>query len=383
MKMKVNILALGLLLLGLASCEKHDFFDENTITGAVGPETYWVINSSMVKAGSSMGFKGQYYSSVDRINHSEVWYDLWEKEDKMVSCALVKAFKMSIASSITGQRRVLQTIQSYQHSEDLWNDSLSAYLLEAEFPVSYTLAPITWVNPKDTTGFAKNLGFYFPSPDSTKTFQQYFKDSVTSLMNPEDSTRNYAAYNEVLGGLGLIKDTITPNNRDTVPYLQWMVDSTFDVNTYTWKKHFKQYDSIFSTTEFATEFYGMDTAWNTKWNRTKLNPNTGKKNGWWDTLLVEVVYNEETQKYDSIYWKSIDSVFHTYPLLDHMEYVYPKIMERVDRLWKDSVSFMDLIFGADGYAVEYKKSYYINAELRVYDNAGTYSKTDSKEITIN
>ena len=45
--------------------------------------------------------------------------------------------------------------------------------------------------------------------------------------------------------------------------------------------------------------------------------------------------------------------------------------------------FMDLIFGADGYAVEYKKSYYINAELRVYDNAGTYSKTDSKEITIN
>lgn len=374
MKIKLNILALGLLILGLASCEKHDFFDDNTITGAVGPETYWVINSSMVKAGSNMGFTGQYYSSVKTIDHSEVWYDLWEKEDKMVSCALVKAFKMTISSSMTEQKRVLQTISSYPHSEDLWNDSLSAYMLTAEFPVSNTLAPITWVNPTDTVGFAKNLSFYFPSPDSTRTFQQYFKDSVTALMNPDDSTRNYAAYNEVFGGLGLITDTITPNNRDTIPYLKWMVDSTFDENTYVWKKHFKKYDSIFSTTEFANEFYGLDTTWNRKYN---------KKTKEWDTILVEVVFNEETQKYDSIYWTSIDSLFRTYPLLDHMEYVYPKIMERVDRLWKDSVSFMNLILGAEGYAVEYKKSYYINAELRVYDDAGTYSKTDSKEITIN
>jgi hypothetical protein len=44
---------------------------------------------------------------------------------------------------------------------------------------------------------------------------------------------------------------------------------------------------------------------------------------------------------------------------------------------------MDLIQGADGYAVEYQKSYYINAELRVYDKDGTYSKTDAKEISIN
>ena len=66
-----------------------------------------------------------------------------------------------------------------------------------------------------------------------------------------------------------------------------------------------------------------------------------------------------------------------------MEYVYPQIKERVDRVWKDSVTFLDLITGADGYAIEYQKSYYINAELRVYDKKGTYSRTDSKEVAIN
>ncbi|MBR4845684.1 MAG: hypothetical protein IKU98_04605, partial [Bacteroidaceae bacterium] len=91
MKKILFTLTLGLMFIGLTSCEKHDPFDENTITGPVGPETYWVINSSTVKAGTSMGFTGQYYSSVDSIDHSEVWYDLWEKEDKIVSAALIKA----------------------------------------------------------------------------------------------------------------------------------------------------------------------------------------------------------------------------------------------------------------------------------------------------
>ena len=65
MKTIFKTLALGLLLMTVASCETHDPFDENTITGAVGPHAYWTIESSMVKAGESMGFVGQYYSTVD------------------------------------------------------------------------------------------------------------------------------------------------------------------------------------------------------------------------------------------------------------------------------------------------------------------------------
>lgn len=375
MKTKFQILTLGLLMLGFASCEKHDFFDEDTITGKVGPETYWTVESSAVKAGESMGFTAQYYSSVTGIDHSEVWYDLHMKEDKLISCALIKAISYSVGSNVTEQQRVLQTIQSYAHSEDYWvgkdvNNVLSenpdarvnAYVLKDAFPVSGTLAMVSWVQPKDTVGFAKNLNAYFGADVPTT-----FKAGLTEKLNNGDE-RNYAAYMQAFQGLGLMTDSTTANQRDTMPYLEWITDSTFDANSASWKKHFKQYDSVFSTTNFDTIIVKMDTDWNIK-----------RK----DTVFHHMEWNPITETWDSAFWKKIDTVWSITPWFDHMEYVYDGIKERIDRVWQDSVSFMDLIQGADGYAVEYQKSFFINAELRVYDNNGTYSKTDSKQITIN
>ena len=375
MKTKFQIMALGLLMLGFASCEKHDFFDEDTITGHVGPEAYWTVESSAVKAGESMGFTAQYYSSVTGIDHSEVWYDLYMKEDKSVSCALIKAVSYSIASSVVEQQRVLQTIQSYEHSEDLWvgkdtsmivadkpTAGVNAYVLKDAFPISGTLPMVSWSKPTDTVGFAKNLAAYFGAD-----LPVIFKSELTAKLNNGDE-RNYAAYMQAFQGLGLLTDSTTANMRDTMPYLEWMTDSTFDANSASWVKHFKQNDSVFSTTEFDSIILDVDTNWNIK-----------RK----DTVFHHMEWNPITQTWDSAFWKSIDTTMMIKPKFDHMEYVYDDIKERIDRVWNDSVSFMDLIQGADGYAVEYQKSYYINAELRVYDKNGTYSKTDSKEITIN
>ena len=61
MKKTVKIFALATLVVAFASCEMHDFFDKNTITGAVGPEAYWEIESSAVKAGGQMGFTTQWH----------------------------------------------------------------------------------------------------------------------------------------------------------------------------------------------------------------------------------------------------------------------------------------------------------------------------------
>jgi outer membrane protease len=63
--------------------------------------------------------------------------------------------------------------------------------------------------------------------------------------------------------------------------------------------------------------------------------------------------------------------------------VYPQIKDDIDSVWENHVTFYDLIQGADGYSIEYQRNYYINAELRIYDEKGTYSKTDAKEIGIN
>lgn len=380
MKTKFQIIAFSLLVLGFASCEKHDFFDEDTITGQVGPEAYWTVESSAVKAGESMGFTAQYYSSVTGIDHSEVWYDLHMQEDKLVSCALITAVSYSVGSNVLEQQRVLQTIQSYEHSEDLWvgkdtslivadnpNASVNAYVLNGTFPVSGTLAMVSWSQPKDTVGFTKNLNAYFGEDLPTT-----FKEGLTAKLNNGDE-RNYAAYSQAFRKLGLLSDTVAKNNRDTLLYIDWATDSTFDANSASWKKHFKQYDSIFSTTNFDTIIKSIDTVWYTKYNR---------KTGQYDTIWT-YIYDDAGEKIDSIGWKSIDTLKTVSPWFDHLEYVYDGIKERVDKVWNDSVSFMDLIQGAEGYAVDYQKSYYINAELRVYDNNGTYSKTDSKKIFIN
>ena len=348
MKTIFKTLALALLLISAASCEKHDPFDENTITGAVGPETYWTIESSMVKAGESMGFTGQYYSTVAKIDHSEVWYELFEKEDKLVTASLIKAFTYSYTSNTTNQKRMLQTIETYEHTEDLWNDSLRAYILTDRFPVSNTLSPISWVQPKDLEGFDKNLNAYFG-----ENFASEFKAGVTAKMNPSAEERNYAAYMNVLQGLSLLTDTITTPNGDRMPYVQWMTDSAFNANTNVWNRFFKQQDTIWSKVNFDTIGFQVDS--------------TPIKQG---RPPVIVGY-----KYDTTYI--------TKPWVDQVVEVYPQIKHAIDSVWENHVTFYDLILGADGYTIEYKRDYYINAELRVYDEKGNYSKTDAKKIGIN
>lgn len=349
MKTIFKTLALGLLLITIASCEKHDLFDENTITGAVGPETYWTVESSMVKAGESMGFTGQYYSTVAKIDHSEVWYELFEEEYKLVTASLIKAFTYSVTGNTTSQKRMLQTIKSYKHSEDLWNDSLRAYILTDKFPVSNTLSPISWVQPKDLEGFDKNLNAYFG-----ESFAAEFKAGVTAKMNPTADERNYAAYMNVLQGLSLLGDTIVTPNGDLMPYIKWMTDSAFNANTNTWNKFFKKNDTIWSKVNFDTVGIQIDTTFKTTGRPPKQ-----------DTTWI----------YDTTYL--------TKPWVDKVEYVYPQITHALDSVWENHVTFYDLILGADGYTIEYKRDYYINAELRVYDEKGNYSKTDAKKIGIN
>lgn len=352
MKTIFKTIALGLLLLTVASCEKHDLFDENTVTGAVGPEAYWTIESSMMKAGESMGFTGQYYSTVAELDHSEVWYDLFEKEDKIVTAAAIKSFTYSFTQSTTTQKRILQTIQSYEHSQDLWNDSLRAYVLEGKFPVSNTLAPIVWANPKDLNGFDKNLNAYFG-----ETFAKDFKEGLTVKMNPTAEERHYGAYMDIINSIGLLGDTIVTPNGDRMPYSQWITDSTFNTNTNSWNRFFKQNDTIWSTTNFDTIGITVDSVF------TKVNVGTNRNPIMVDTVLYDTNYIVK-------------------PWADEVVYVYPEIKHVIDSIWENHVTFYDLIYG-DGYSVDFKREYYINAELRIYDEHGNYSATDAKQININ
>lgn len=326
-------------------------------------EIYWDLVKKEVQSGNSVPFWAQ-YDSKDKIDHTEIWYDINEIVSRKATCYLINYEYVDTAAII---RKSFEKVNDFAHNEQLWDASVQANHLSGEFPLQLhdsLLSSTIYSMPRDTV----DLGFYLGTE-----FPKAFKDNLTPRMN-------YDAYRQVFSYFGMMSDYVTSNNRDTLPYLEWMTDFTFDANSARWIKDFKQYDSIFSTTIFDTIIVSIDTAWSTKWNRTKLNPNTGTR-GWWDTLLVEVVYNEKTQTYDSIWWKSIDTIWKITPIFDHMEYVYDDIMDRVNRTWRDSVTFLNLILGDEGYDFTYQREYVLNTEFRVYgENDNVLKNSDSKTI---
>jgi hypothetical protein len=284
MKKIFQIFAMATVVVAFASCEMHDFFDEDTITGAVGPEAYWEIESSAVKAGGAMGFTAQYYSSVAKIDHSEAWYSISETVAKTVNCSWLSH---SETSSVKTMKRVLQYISTYPHVEEFWSDSLHAYTFTDAFPVSGTLAPVAWVKP--TKFDAEKMKLYFG-----ETYMQDFKDAVKAKMT-------FATYRDNYQKLGFMND------------FKQFTDSSYD------------------------------------WN---VSPDS-----------------------------SVAKYYH-FPL-DADGNVQPWVMDSMNYYW-DMVTFEQLILDAEGkYDVSYTRNYSLDAELRVYDEHGTYSKTVSKEIAIN
>jgi hypothetical protein len=270
----------GLILTAFSSCEKHDFFDENVITGNIGPQAYWEVGSTSVGAGSSMDFDIQYYTKSDaEIEHSEVWYNLTEVQEKSVSCPWVTTFTYSYNSIVSEEKRIAQKIQEYPHSLAVWSDSLHAYTFKATFPVSGTLKPFAWVKPEvfDSTKMDKYFGV---------GYMQNFKDSLYNLMK-------YVDFKNMLLGMSLLEN------------FKLYTDSTFDTNSNGYVYHFPKNTS------------------------------------------------GET------------------PVPDDIKNLYKNI------------TFNRLIESPAGYNVEFKRTYYLQARMRVYDTRQVYGLTVSKKIDIN
>ncbi len=270
----------GLLLAVFFSCAKHDFLDENLITGNIGPQAYWEANSSTVRAGGNMNFKIQYFttSGVD-FSHSEVWYNLNEVVEKSVSCPWVNSFTYAVNSTTSNEKRISQKIETYPHSLAVWSDSLRAYQFNASFTVSGTLSPFTWIKPEvfDSTKMRTYFG---------NEFMQQFKDSLYGLMKFQD-------FRSMILGMSLLET------------FKEYTDSTFDANSNGYVYHFPK-----------------------------------NQNG-------------ET------------------PVPLEIKNLY------------DNIGFDKLIESPGAYNVEYKRTYNIDANMRVYDKRDIYGTTVLKKIEIN
>lgn len=305
-----------------------------TSTGA--PLAVWQINSNYAQAGEEIHFTAEYDSKNSPVDYTTVWYEIVEVEEKSATCSKIDFTYSPEKTSCTIQPMAEK--QRYSHHANLWSDDAQAYVCSNHFTAALndTLTPIEWSNPINNNGLAENISSYLG-----ENFMREFKDAVKAKMDAGKHGRDYYAYKKVIGEKISAEDW------------QKMSDSIFNANSNTWEYVFKQYDSIWSTTHFDTLGIRIDTTFKV----------TGRP-----------------PHRDTIYY--YDTVLILQPWLDEVRYVYPEIEARLERVWKDSVPYLDLVFGADSYKLGYKKKYIVNAEFRVYDKKGNNAKTNMRSIEL-
>lgn len=293
-------------------------------------EIYWDLVKKEVQSGNSVPFWAQ-YDSKNKIDHTEIWYDINEVVSRKATCRLIPSIKYEYADTVIILKKKLDQVKDFAHSELLWDASVQANHLSGELPMQLhdsLLSSMIYSMPRKTEDLDFYLGTEFPKA---------FKDNLTPRMN-------YNAYKQAFWGLGLFDEE----------YINWMTDSTFDANSARWIKDFKQYDTIWSTTNFDTLDVYVDST-------MKI---TGRP-----------PHRDTTWIYETIYV--------TKPWLEDVVYVHDQIMDRVNRVWRDSVTFLNLILGDEGYDFTYQREYVLNTEFRVYgENDNVLKNSDSKTIVV-
>lgn len=177
--LKKILFSLSVVIL-LTSCEINDPVDDITRIGQVAPHVFWELPSNSVNAGSSVAFYAQYYTignaEIDRL---EVWYDVNENIQTMVSCPLVTTFKFNISTNNTTQIREFQKIETYAHNINNWDSIKKAYILDTTFSTSRTLRTVEWKEVK--TFEDSKFNAYFPA-----NFATQFKDSLYPMLKVAD-----------------------------------------------------------------------------------------------------------------------------------------------------------------------------------------------------
>lgn len=309
-------------------------------TSTGNTEIYWNLLTYDAQSGTNIPFTAEYDSKED-IEHTEIWYNVNEVEIRYAECPY---FNFKYADTINTQHQKSAKAKDFAHNQSLYSEAVGAYRLADNFPVHLHDSLLSSIFVNDFTS-SEAVNKY-----AGDDFPKKFKEKLQSTMD-------YADYRYIFLRLGLMDYSICANNRDTMPYLDWMIDSTYNANSNSWEWHIKQYDSIFSTTNIDI-YYTYDTIWDVKYNRGT---------GTYDTLGIKDIIEYATHV----------------PAFDHMEYVYPQIMERVNQTWNDSVSFLDLIASYNGYSFTYDKHYQLNTDFHVCGKDNRLLKqSDVKTVSI-
>lgn len=182
-KLKLYILWAISMLFVFSACEKHDPIDDLALIGQQTANSYWEIPNLSTLAGDSISFQAQYWSVDNTITYLGVWYDIM---NNYTYSATNSAFSYTLEAGAVETGREFQEIidLSDRHGQNLWNDSLRAYVLDAKFPVSHTLTSTIVSDPIDFADASAAIKS-FPA-----TFETEFKEGLyPKLLEVADSSK--------------------------------------------------------------------------------------------------------------------------------------------------------------------------------------------------
>ncbi len=143
---RLSFLIAGLFSLSavMSSCEINDPVHEISDPGYIAANIYWDVPVANVTAGDEVEFYAEYWSTDETIDYLGVWYDV-EKRLSYTLTYPVNGYTFNVDS--TELARELLEIKTIAHSEENYDAEKKAYAITDQFPVSYTLAPVVYVNP--------------------------------------------------------------------------------------------------------------------------------------------------------------------------------------------------------------------------------------------
>ncbi|MGM9804334.1 MAG: hypothetical protein ACI308_09185 [Muribaculaceae bacterium] len=175
---KILLLAAGMLM--AASCDVHDPFADKMEIGQVLPTVSWELSSTVCKAGDNAAFLAKYYTtrSDASIDHSEVWAMITGTESAAATQKLITTPAYTLTINEVDTVRGYHLLASFPHSMATLQGT--EYHLNASFPTSATLSPVSWNSPEQWD--QEKFDMYYPAD-----FQDTFCKKMVSYLTA-DST---------------------------------------------------------------------------------------------------------------------------------------------------------------------------------------------------
>jgi len=248
-KMKKNIKYFWTFLLGafiLASCEINDPIGDIARTGNIAANIYMVIPSSIVDAGNPVEFHAEYWSVDDQFESLSIGYSILANMNYSIT-AVETNYTYTMDSSEVA--REYQAIKSFEHSTDNYNSETKSYVIDDDFPVSYTLATSS-IGNEDTYN-EELINSVFPVSAIDEFYEGFFETLDYNLMKNYVVTTHQIVDAETFDSHWNTETIEDPDGGDPIEIKTMKEESVSTLKSYT--RQIPLSDIVYNSNKFIYE----------------------------------------------------------------------------------------------------------------------------------